>query len=70
MRPLGQTGGGDLFSVLSRGTPVVNPREESHPVTAMRSIVATTGAEGPQETGSECLVRNVRCSNAGTSGGR
>ncbi|MGW6144451.1 hypothetical protein, partial [Streptomyces sp. NPDC055140] len=39
------------FSVLLRGTPGVHPREESHPVVAMRSIAAATGAERTQETG-------------------
>ncbi|MFB6676365.1 hypothetical protein ACFCWG_28870 [Streptomyces sp. NPDC056390] len=58
------------FSVLLRETPGVHPREESHPGTAMRNIAAATGAERPQETGPQRPVRNVRCSNAGTSGGR
>ncbi len=57
------------FSVLLRGTPGVHPREESHPVVAMRSIAAATGAQRTQETGPQRPARNVRCSNAGTSGG-
>ncbi|MFE4257051.1 hypothetical protein ACFRU3_48170, partial [Streptomyces sp. NPDC056910] len=47
------------FSVLLRGTPGVHPWEESHPVVAMRSIAAATGAERTQETGPERPVRNV-----------
>ncbi|MFE6155971.1 phosphotransferase, partial [Streptomyces sp. NPDC057889] len=48
------------FSVLLRGTPG-DPREESHPVVAMRSIAAATGAERTQETGPQRPARNVRC---------
>ena len=58
-----------LFSVLLRRTPGVHPREESHPVVAMRSIAAAMGAERTQETGPQRPARNVYCSNAGTSGG-
>uniref|UniRef100_UPI0036705D0F hypothetical protein n=1 Tax=Paenibacillus chitinolyticus TaxID=79263 RepID=UPI0036705D0F len=61
------------FSGIQRAlarNPGVHPREESHPVVAMRSIAAATGAERTQETGPQRPARNVRCSNAGTSGGR
>ncbi|MFE6156358.1 DUF4265 domain-containing protein [Streptomyces sp. NPDC057889] len=56
--------------VASVVQPRGDPREESHPVTAMRSIAAARGAERTQETGPQRPARNVRCSNAGTSGGR